>query len=135
MGELLPGVKDVGEEEGETAVVVQPVNINRVAQRILVQENSPLKWLKHDMDPCSHSTKKSSESDVHHLFATWFVCSSSRSCTRLFCLDLQNHFVNLFLQRFHLRSGVELTFKPESTESAITEVAFKAMSPRTVLTW
>ena len=43
MGELLPGVEDVGEEEGETAVVVQPVNINRVAQRILVQENSPLK--------------------------------------------------------------------------------------------
>ena len=57
MGELLPGVEDVGEEEGETAVVVQPVNINRVAQRILVQENSPLKWLKHDMDPCSHSSK------------------------------------------------------------------------------
>ena len=52
MGELLPGVEDVGEEEGETAVVVQPVNINRVAQRVLVQENSPLKWLKHDMDPC-----------------------------------------------------------------------------------
>ena len=52
MGELLPGVEDVGEEEGETAVVVQPVNIDRVAQRILVQENSPLKWLKHDMDPC-----------------------------------------------------------------------------------
>ena len=24
----------------------------------------------------------------------------------------------------HLRSGVELTFKPESTEIAITEVAF-----------
>ena len=45
VGELLPGVEDVGEEEGETAVVVQPVNINRVAQRILVQENSPLRWL------------------------------------------------------------------------------------------
>ena len=57
MGELLPGVEDMGKEEGETAVVVQPVNINRVAQRTLVQENSSLKWIKHDMDPCRHSSK------------------------------------------------------------------------------